>query len=410
MPDDNQSHQPAPDPHDTNPPASELAAEMTTDELAEAKRYGRIGLVCALLDKAVDIVYLGIMALLLAPAIDAWLTGSSLLQNCWSLRLVALFLIVIGLHACVSFPLSYYSDHVLEHRFGLSNLTFGGWLWRYAKRLALAVGFGMLMFLGLFWIIWLTGAYWWLVGAGAFFLVSVLLGQIMPVVILPLFYKIERLERVDLSDRLERLAEGTGLSIEGIYRILLSQETAKANAMLAGLGRTRRVLLGDTLLDQFTPEEIEVVFAHEIGHHVHRHIRKMIATGIVYSAAGFWICDRLLAAWITRVDGGFDYANLPEYVYALPLVMFILVVFGTLVEPLGNTVTRRYERQSDRYALQRTGLHQAYTSAFRKLSKLNKDDPDPHWLEVLLFHSHPPISERLRLAEGTKLETNQSAV
>ncbi len=399
MPDDNQPHQPAPDPQDTNPPASELAAEMTTDELAEAKRYGRIGLVCTLLDKAVDIAYLGIMALLLAPAIDAWLTGSSLLQNCWSLRLIVLFLIVIGLHACVSFPLSYYSDHVLEHRFGLSNLTFGGWLWRYAKRLALAVGFGMLMFLGLFWIIWLTGGYWWLVGAGAFFLVSVLLGQIMPVVILPLFYKIERLERADLSERLERLAEGTGLSIEGIYRILLSQETAKANAMLAGLGRTRRVLLGDTLLDQFTPEEIEVVFAHEIGHHVHRHIRKMIATGIVYSAAGFWICDRLLAAWITRVDGGFDYANLPEYVYALPLVMFILVVFGTLVEPLGNTVTRRYERQSDRYALQRTGLHQAYTSAFRKLSKLNKDDPDPHWLEVLLFHSHPPISERLRLAK-----------
>ncbi len=399
MPNESQSRQPTPDEEPTDASDSNLADEMTPDELAEAKRYGRVGLVCTLLDKAIDVVYLGAMALLLAPAIDAWLAKASLMADCWSLRLVALFLIVIGLHACVSFPLSYYSGHVLEHRFGLSNLTFAGWLWRYAKRLALAVGFGMLMFLGLFWIIWLTGGYWWLVGAGAFFLVSVLLGQIMPVVILPLFYKIERLERADLSERLERLAEGTGLSIEGIYRILLSQETAKANAMLAGLGRTRRVLLGDTLLDQFTPDEIEVVFAHEIGHHVHRHIRKMILAGIVYSAAGFWICDRLLAAWITRVDGGFDYANLPEYVYALPLVMFILVVFGTLVEPLGNTVTRRYERQSDRYALQRTGLHQAYNSAFRKLSKLNKDDPDPHWLEVLLFHSHPPISERLRLAK-----------
>ena len=408
MPDDNQSHQPPPEADSTD--GQQFAAQMTPDELIEAKRYGRIGLVCTLADKAIDIVYLGTMALLLAPAIDAWLTKSTLLDNCWSLRLVALFLIVIGLHACVSFPLSYYSGHLLEHRFGLSNLTFAGWLWRYAKRLALAVGFGMLMFLGLFWIIRLTGSYWWLAGAGAFFLVSVLLGQIMPVVILPLFYKIERLDRTDLSERLERLAEGTGLSIEGIYRILLSQETSKANAMLAGLGRTRRVLLGDTLLDRFTPEEIEIVFAHEIGHHVHRHIRKMILTGIVYSAAGFWICDRLLAAWITRVDGSFDYAALSEYVYALPLVMFVLVVFGTLVEPLGNTISRRYERQSDRYALKRTGLSQAYTSAFRKLSRLNKDDPDPHWLEVVLFHGHPPISERLRLAEGTILETNQSAV
>jgi STE24 endopeptidase len=163
--------------------------------------------------------------------------------------------------------------------------------------------------------------------------------------------------------------------------------------------------LGDTLLDRFTPEEIEVVFAHEIGHHVHRHIRKMILTGIVSSAAGFWICDRLLAAWITRVEGGFEYSNLSEYVYALPLVMFVLVVFGTLVEPLGNALSRRYERQSDRYALERTGLRQAYTSAFRKLSRLNKDDPDPHWLEVALFHGHPPISERLRLAEGAISKT-----
>ena len=98
------------------------------------------------------------------------------------------------------------------------------------------------MFLGLFWIIRLTGGYWWLAGAGAFFAVSVLLGQIMPVVILPLFYKIERLDQVDLSDRLKRLAEGTGLSIEGIYRILLSQETTKANAMLAGIAKPIPIL------------------------------------------------------------------------------------------------------------------------------------------------------------------------
>jgi len=365
LPDDNQAHQPPPETEIADAGDSKLGAEMMPEELDEAKRYGRAGLACTLADKAIDIVYLGVMALLAAPAIDAWLTESTLLENCWSLRLVVLFLIVIGLHAGVSFPLSYYSGHVLEHRFGLSNLTFAGWLWRYCKRLALATGFGVLMFLGLFWIIRLTGAYWWLVGAGAFFLVSVLLGQIMPVVILPLFYKIERLDRADLLDRLERLAEGTGLSIEGIYRILLSQETAKANAMLAGLGRTRRVLLGDTLLDQFSPEEIEIVFAHEIGHHVHRHIRKMILTGIAYSAAGFWICDRLMAAWVTRVDGRFDYAGLPEYVYLLPLVMFVLVVFGSLVEPLGNMVSRHYERQSDRYALERTGLRDAYTECNR---------------------------------------------
>ena len=124
---------------------------------------------------------------------------------------------------------------------------------------------------------------------------AVVLSRIAPVVILPLFYKIEKLDAPELADRISRLAAGTGLSIEGVYRMDLSAETVKANAMLAGLGRTRRVLLGDTLVQGFSPDEIEVVFAHEIGHHVLHHIRKTIALGVVFSAAGFWICDRLLA-------------------------------------------------------------------------------------------------------------------
>ena len=207
------------------------------------------------------------------------------------------------------------------------------------------------MFLFLYGLIWSVGPLWWLAAAGGFFVVSVLLGQLVPVLILPLFYKIEKLDDPELTQRMTRLAEGTGLSIEGVYRMGLSEETVKANAMLAGLGRTRRVLMGDTLLDQFTPDEIEVIFAHEMGHHVYRHIQKMIATGIVYSAAGFWICDRLLTASVAGWHG--NYGDIP--VSTLPLVMLILVVFALVLEPLQNAVSRRNERQSDRYALRRTG-------------------------------------------------------
>jgi len=370
---------------------------MTAAELAEAKRYGRHRLACTLIGKGLDIVFIAVTALLVARPIDEWLTGLPLLGACRSLRLVVLLSIVIGLHVLVSFPLSYYSGHVLEHRFGLTNLTFLGWLWRHAKRVLLAGALCVVMFLGLFWLIWTTGPYWWLAGAGAFFVVSVVLGQLVPVLILPLFYKIRRLDEPELADRLVRLAQGTGLSIEGVYRIALSHETVKAGAMLAGLGRTRRVLLGDTLLDRFSPEEIEVVFAHEVGHHVYRHIRKIILAGILYSALGFWICDRLLTGWANQGAGTFDYAHAP--VYALPLVMLILVVFGTVLEPLQNSTSRRYERQCDRYALERTGSKASYLSAFRKLARVNKADPDPHWLEVFLFHSHPPIARRLALAE-----------
>jgi STE24 endopeptidase len=227
-----------------------------------------------------------------------------------------------------------------------------------------------------------------------------IMGRLFPVLIMPLFYKIERLDAPELAERMNELAAGTGLTIEGVYRMALSQETVKANAMLAGLGRTRRVLLGDTLLNNFSPAEIAVVFAHEIGHHVFRHVHKLILLGLVVSVAGFWICDRALIAW---VDGGGQplgvsdfYATLP--IWTEPWIMLILSIFALLLEPLMNGISRRYERQCDRYALERTRQPDAYISAFGKLARQNKDDPCPHWLEVLWLHDHPPISERLAMA------------
>lgn len=370
------------------------ATEMTSEQLAEAKEYGRLELICGLADKALDVVFLGVAALVFAVPLDRWLAGWFASET---LRLVGIFLIVTAVHMGLSFPLSYYAGHVLEHRFGLSRQTFGRWLSRYAKRNLLAVGFGLVMVTGLYWVIWLTGPWWWLAAAGVFFAVSIVLGQLMPVIILPLFYKIERLDNAELAQRMARLTEGTGLSIEGVYRMGMSEETAKANAMLAGLGRTRRVLMGDTLLDQFTLDELEVIFAHEIGHHVFRHIRKMIVAGVVYSILGFWICDRILLAWAQNQYGPIDESHLPAS--TLPLLMLVLTLFALVLEPLQNVISRRYERQCDRYALERTGLRQAYVSAFQKLARLNKDDPTPHPLEVFLFHSHPPIGERLAMAK-----------
>jgi STE24 endopeptidase len=271
------------------------------------------------------------------------------------------------------------------------------WLWRYTKRQILALLFGLLMVEGLYLIIWLTGRYWWMAGAGAFFLVSMVLGQLVPVLILPLFYKVTRLDDESLADRLRQLTDGTGLSIEGVYRMQLSDETVKANAMLAGLGRTRRVILGDTLLDEFSVDEIGIVFAHEIGHHVCRHIMKLMLAGFVLSLAGFYLCDRVLVMWVGDVDGGVPYTQLP--VHALPVMMFVIGAFSLLLEPLVNTVHRRFEREADWYALQATGMADAYRTAFARLARRNKADPAPHPLEVFLFHSHPPIAARLAMAD-----------
>jgi STE24 endopeptidase len=367
---------------------------MDARQLAEAKDYGRKHLVASLVDLGIDVAYMGVAAFALARPLDRWLQTWLTIDT---LRLATLLVIITTIHECLSFPISLYSGHILEHRFGLSRQTLARWIARHFKQFGLGASLSMAMFVGLFWIIRLTGGWWWLVAAGAFFVVSVLLSQLVPVLIMPLFYKIERFDDPVLTERMERLAQGTGLSIEGVYRMQMSDETAKANAMLAGLGRTRRVIMGDTLLDGFTPDEIEVIFAHEIGHHVHRHIHKMIAAGLAFSLAGFFVCDHVLRWWVLRETGEFAYRQLP--VFAMPLLMFTLMVFFLLVGPLQNLMSRYYEWQCDTYALRRTGMKGAYLSAFRKLAVLNKDDPDPHPLEVLLFHSHPPISQRLSVGE-----------
>ena len=377
-----------------NLPAADVAAGMSPAEQAEARRYGRIHLVLTLVDMAIDVVYLGLMAFVFARPIDAWLTRFEPLAGTQSmLRLFALYGIVMSLHILVSLSLSFYSGYIVEHQFGLSKQTLRRWLRNWALSNVLAVILGAALNVGLFWTIWNTGSYWWLIAAAVFFVVSVVMGQLAPVLFVPLFYKVERLDAAELIDRMKRLAAGTGLTIEGVYRLGLSADTSKANAMLAGLGRTRRVLMGDTLLDKFTPDEIEVIFAHEIGHHVHRHIPKMIATGVVISVLSFYLIDRVIVWWA----GVPIAAEAP--VAALPLVMFTLTVFMLALAPLQNVISRHYERQCDRYALQRTGNRAAYRSAFTKLARLNKADMEPNPFEVILLHSHPPIAKRLAMAD-----------
>ena len=372
-------------------------AEMTPQQRDEAQRYGHLSLRCSLIDMGIDVGFLFLFAVFVVGPLDRWLRGSVPALSHDTLRLMAIYVAMTALHIVVSLPLSFYSGYLLEHQFGLSTLTWPRWAGRYLKRIGLSSALGLALIVGLYWLIWTLGAWWWL-GAGlAAFAVSIVLGQLLPVLILPLFYPVKRLDTPELQQRLAKLAEGTGLSIEGVYRLDLSVETVKANAMLAGLGRTRRVLMGDTLLDRFTPEEIDIIFAHEIGHHVYRHLPKMLAGGLVFSLAGLWLCDQVIRTAVLQ-PALFRYEELSPA--ALPWLALLLTVFGMAAAPLQNVVSRWFERQADRYALQRTRRPDAFRSAFRKLAKLNKDDPDPPRTAVILFYSHPPISERIAMADG----------
>ena len=380
-----------------------MSSDTTTQtpaQLAEAEEYGRVTLRLALVDMALDFVFLTLFAMLLARPLDVWLQQLPYLAGegifTVLLRLSVFLLIYIALHAAVSFSLSYYRGYVVEHRFDLSNQTRLRWLTQYLKSISLATVANLILIGGLYLLIWLTGNLWWTWAAGAAFVVAVLIGFIAPVLIVPLLVKYEALDDDQLQNELSQLAEGTGLTIEGTYRLLLSADTKKANAMLAGLGRTRRVLLGDTLLDNFSTDEIKVVMAHEIGHHVHGHIWKMLLMSIPYTLVSFLICHVVLFWWL-----GADYAPSagPLPVYAVAYLLLFLFVLGKLTGPLHCAVMRHFERQCDRYALKRTGQPDAYRGAFSKLAKLNKADPNPHWLEVILFDDHPAIGDRLAMAD-----------
>lgn len=383
---------------ETQAPSEPLVAEMpTAEEAAEARNYSNATLRATIADMALDAAVLSVMAVAVGPRIDSWLASFAPLAGEQSYaRLAVLAAVLTILHACISLPLSFYAGYTLEHRFGLSTQTPAKWLTTWLKKMGLTLLLLTPLYTGLFAIIWLTGNWWWLLAAVAMFVLGAVLGQLMPVLILPLFYKVDRLDDAETLERMEGMAGDAGLTVEGVYRLGLSEETTKANAMLAGLGKTRRVLMGDTLLSGFSPEEIDIVFAHELGHHVHKHLPKLLITSAAVAVGGFYLVHRGMIAW----TGGTDASAWSTA--ALPAIMLLLWLYSLLVGPLQNIVSRHFERQADAYALSATGNPGAFRSAFLKLARMNKADLEPNPVEVFLLHSHPPIGERLAAAEATR--------
>jgi STE24 endopeptidase len=363
---------------DTQPPESEV------------KRYQREKLTIRLINLLLGVAFLIVLALWAGPHLDAALRDL-VGESPW-LRLLGVLVVCGAGMELLTLPFDFWSGYVLEHRYHLSNQSLAGWFKKHVLGWLVGGLIGLPLMYGLYALLRYAEP-WWLWATVAWLIVTLVLGRLAPVLILPLFYKVTPLDDAALRERLERIAAGTGLTLEGVYRLHLSEETKKANAALTGLGRTRRVLLGDTLLEQFTPEEIEIVFAHEVGHHVYHHLPKMVALSVVLSTLGFWLVDVVLRTVARPL--GYEAFNDPA---ALPLVLLVLTVFGLTLGPALNALSRVFERQCDRYALERTGLRDAYRSAFAKLAEINKADPDPHPVIVWLFHDHPAIKERIAMA------------
>jgi STE24 endopeptidase len=307
--------------------------------------------------------------------------------------------IVAVTHELFQLPLAFYQGVTLERRYQLSRQTTASWWKDHAK----AWGLGVCLALGASLLIWSllrwSPEWWWLLAGGSLAGLLIVLAQLAPVVFLPLFYDCTPLDRPALTARLIALAERARTPVLGVFEWRLSDRTRKANAALAGIGATRRILLSDTLLAEHSDDEIEVILAHELAHHVHRDIWSGIALESALIVGGFFLADRVLSAFATSagITGKDDIA-------ALPLLVLCTGAVSLLLLPLANAFSRAHERRADRYALRMTRNADAFVTAMRRLAAQNLAEERPSRLVEVLFHSHPSTSARIAAAEQWKRE------
>ncbi len=295
----------------------------------------------------------------------------------------------------LTLPISYYTGFVLPHRFELSNQNLKGWVTDQIKSLLVSGPIGLLLLEVVYAILRSYPTTWWLWAAGFLLVFNVLLTNLAPILLFPIFYKFVPLEdeHADLVERLLKLAERANTKVNGVFKFDMSRRTKAANAALTGIGNSRRIILGDTLIDEFTADEIETILAHELAHHVHKDIPLGILISSVTTLVGLYLAS-LGLNWGVNLFGFESAADIA----ALPLFGLVLGAFSLVTMPLGNAWSRRRERMADSYALETTGNHAAFASAFTRLANQNLADVDPEpWVEWLL-HSHPSLSKRIAMA------------
>ena len=289
----------------------------------------------------------------------------------------------------VGLPISYHSGYKLEHQYGLSNETTGGWLFDQIKSLSVSLIMTTPLIVGVFWLGRIYPDRWWLYAGLVLFIVTGVISNISHLFLLPLFFKTEVLEDEELSENLKNMALNNGVKgVEKVIKVHASEKTEKANAGFAGMGKSKRIYLFDTLLDKFHKKEVEVVVAHEMGHYVNRDVlRYIILEGLLIFPI-FFLTDIIFNRWA-------DFQN----IYHLPLFLLILYGLYSIIDPITLAYSRDRERRADKFALQASGNSEAMVSAFKRLADIDLAEIRPRPIIEILFYSHPAPADRIDMAE-----------
>lgn len=303
-----------------------------------------------------------------------------------------MFVFTLGIASSILFlPVNIYTGFYLEHKYNLSNQTFFKYFLENLKSMLVGLVIGVPILLLFFYVLNKFDDLWWLVFASAMFLISVVLSQIFPIVIMPIFYKVSPLQDEELKSRISNLAKGAGIKVQNVFTFDMSKNTKKANAAFTGLGKTKRIILGDTLLKDYSKDEIETVIAHELGHYKHKHIVKNIVFGTVSSFLTFFVISILYKNSLSWFD--FEYIT---QIAALPLLSLWAMVIGLIQSPIGNILSRKYEYEADRYAIETTRKPESFINTLNKLTNQNLGDREPHPFIEWFFYSHPSIKNRVK--------------
>lgn len=364
---------------------------LDKEKQKQAKQYEKENRLLGLIDMILSLV---LLLSFYYSGMSGWLANLEIGQSIiWKFLIyVAVFFFTLTI---LSLPLSFYSGYIHEHRWNFSNQTVKSWLGEKLK--SFLVGFIIIsLVLGLlFWIMSLFPGAWWLIAGLAMALVGVIFATLFPVVILPIFNKYLPIENEKLTASLEKILSRGGLRSSGFFKEDMSRQTKKENAFLAGLGRTRRVVLGDNLMDNMTIPEIESIIAHEVGHYKKKHIWKNIVIGTLQQLMVFYLLDLAMKSIFPQFLSSATW-NLTFFpVFAVMLGFISLLLFG----PLNNALSRYFEKQADLYSLKGIENKRAFMTAMAGLADRNLSNAYPQWWVKFLYYSHPPIGERLQLAE-----------
>jgi len=365
------------------------------DASTQAKQYGRQKIRLAVFQLLLTLLFLIVM---LFSGASVFL--KQLVTRCAENFYIqaALYLTLFSIIYYLLFVgLDFYGGFLLERKFSLSTQKITNWLKQSIKKWLLSFVIFLVAAQVLYIFLRHFPNNWPLPATAAWLLFTIVLGKIAPVLIIPLFYKCNPLDNIALKERLLKLSSSCGLAVEQVFQIQLSRQTIKANAAVAGLGAGRRILLADTLLENFTDDQIEAVFAHELGHVRLHHVWKILTFTAVFSMAAFFLTNVLFKI-SSRIFGFSDVSDIA----AFALLALILIIVGLLFVPVQNAFLRYLEKQADIFALAHITNTDSFTSAITKLAHQNLSDPSPSRLVEILFHTHPPISERIDYARQKK--------